>query len=54
MIERKVPTTNNTEPKRPAYPEKRRPAKGPLITTSNIDRIRRENAEAAKDKKGKK
>lgn len=51
MKDKVVPTTNNTEPQRPSYPENRKPAKGPLISTANIDEIRKANA---KDKKGKK
>ena len=34
---RNVPTTNNTEPQRPAYPAIRKPATGPLLTTSNVE-----------------
>ncbi len=51
--DKNVPTTNTVEPQRPTYPEPkdRKHAKGPLISTSNIDEIRKANA---KDKKGKK
>jgi hypothetical protein len=41
MIERSVPTTNNTQPQRPTYPDARtrKSATGPLISTRNIDEI---------------
>lgn len=47
-------TTNNTKPQDPKRPAVRTPAAGPLITTSNVEQIRRRNAETAKaEKKGK-
>jgi hypothetical protein len=47
-------TTNNTKPVGPERPGVRRPAAGPLITTTNVEAIRRRNAETAKaEKKGK-
>ncbi len=55
---RNVPTTNNTEPQRPAYPAERKPAAGPVITTADVE-PKKKAAEAevdakAKEKKGKK
>lgn len=44
---RKQPiTTNDVQPIQPEYvsPEKRRPAKGPIITTSNVAEIRAMNS----------
>lgn len=40
-------TTNTIQPQLPTRPEegKRRPAKGPMITTGNIEEIRRKYAE---------
>ena len=54
MKDKNVPTTNNVEPQRPAYPAERKPAKGPLITTGNIEQIQKENAKATEKGKGKK
>jgi hypothetical protein len=34
---RNVPTTNNTEPQRPAYPAIRKPGTGPIITTADVE-----------------
>lgn len=36
MKDKYAPTTSNTQPMRPEYPAVRKPAKGPLLTTSNV------------------
>jgi hypothetical protein len=37
LFDKPAPTTNNTEPVKPEYPAVRTPAKGPIITTEDIE-----------------
>lgn len=39
MLNKRGPTTNNTTPVTPSYPWPRKGAKGPIITTHDVDRV---------------